>query len=220
MNDLIARAAHTRGLEISRRSQRPPQRRCAEDAESRAWVRSAAQMTLRAQDGATGLDFHGVASVTERGYPMWDMWGEYTEVVAAEAFDATLARGDLDVPLVLGHDSLRRMARTTNGSLALSMTDDGLTVDAPGLDALDADVAYIAPKLRSGLVDEMSFMFRIEAGEWSPDYTQYRITRLDMHRGDVSIVGYGANPFTSGELRSEPAATDLRAAMLALALAI
>ena len=65
-------------------------------------------------------------------------------------------------------------------------------------------MAYIAPKLRSGLIDEMSFAFRITEGVWSPDFTQYRINSYDIHRGDVAIVGFGANPFTSGGLRAKP----------------
>jgi phage head maturation protease len=65
-------------------------------------------------------------------------------------------------------------------------------------------VAYIAPKIRAGLIDEMSFMFRIVRGQWSPDYMEYRIDEVDIDRGDVSIVGYGANPATSAELRSAP----------------
>lgn len=220
LTDLHARAAHDRALNVGSRSMRPAQRRSAEDAESRAAVRAPARLELRAAGAEDGpLHFHGVASATEQGYEMWDFFGAYTEIVDAGAFTDTLNRADLDVPLVLGHDSLRRIARTTNGTLALSMTDEGLTVDAPSLDPRDVDVAYIAPKLRSGLIDEMSFMFRIEAGEWSPDYTQYRITKLDMHRGDVSIVGYGANPHTSGELRGAPP-VDLRRTLLAAAIAL
>src|SRR5438105_2874995 len=82
------------------------------------------------------------------------------------------------------------------GSLQLSeeTIDDteGLLVRAPSLDPEDVDVAYIAPKLRAGLVDEMSFRFRIDAGSWSPDWTEYHIEQYDIHRGDVAIVGYGA----------------------------
>jgi phage head maturation protease len=84
------------------------------------------------------------------------------------------------------------------------------------LDAADEDVSYIVPKIRAGLIDEMSFMFRIVKGMWSPDYTEYRIDAFDIHRGDVSIVGYGANPATSAELRTP---TDLRL-RLALAAAL
>lgn len=219
-SDLIARAARERAQQYAARADRPRQRRCAEDAASRASVRTSARIDFRAASGDDGpWDFHGVASATEIGYPMWDWAGEYTEIVDAGAFDDTLSRADLDVPLVLAHDSLRRIARTTTGTLALSMSDEGLVVDAPNLDPRDADVAYIAPKLRAGLIDEMSFMFRIDSGQWSPDYSEFRITRVDIHRGDVAIVGYGANPYTSGELRAV-APNDIRRALLSAAIAV
>ena len=139
--------------------------------------------------------------MTERAYEMWDFFGPYNEVVSADAFDETLARADLDVPFVIAHDQTRRIARTTNSTLNLSVDDTGLLVRAT-LDPTDADVAYIVPKLRAGLIDEMSFAFRIDSGQWSPDYDEFRINRVDMHRGDVAIVGWGANPFTSGGVRA------------------
>ena len=217
--DRLSDAAQARAQGVAERWHRPSERRASEVARSGASVRATAAVEVRAKDDDTGkLTFHGVASVTERGYEMWDFFGPYVEVIAADAFDEALARADLDVPLVLGHDSMRRIARTTNGTLTLSVTGEGLDVLAE-LDPSDADVAYIVPKLRSGLVDEMSFMFRIDAGQWSPDYTEYRITKVDIHRGDVAIVGYGANPATSAELRKAPAAPDLRAALLSLAIA-
>ena len=145
----------------------------------------------------------GFATVYEQPYEMWDMWGPYTEIITNGAFADTLARADLDVPLVLQHEQLRRIARTTNGSLTLTEDDHGLRVLAT-LDPADTDVAYIAPKLRSGLIDEMSFAFRIDAGQWSPDYTEYRINKVNLHRGDTAIVGFGANPATAGSgLREE-----------------
>lgn len=218
MNDLHLRAARERAQQIVARADRPRQRRSAEAGGSGARVRAAATMQIRKADATGTLDFHGVASVVERGYDMWDFWGPYTEVIDANAFTETLARADLDVPLVLAHDSLRRIARTTNGTLLLSQSDAGdLVGDAPALDERDADVAYIAPKINSGLIDEMSFAFRIEAGTWSPDYTQYRIEKVDLHRGDLAIVGYGANPYTSAGFRSA-SAPDLRAALLAAAI--
>lgn len=220
MNDFHLKAASERAKQVAARADRPSRRRCSEIVESRGFVKVAANLDLRASAGdAGGLDFHGVASVTEHAYEMWDFFGPFTEIVSAGAFEQTLKRADLDVPLVLSHDSLRRIARTTNGTLILAESDDGLDVQAPGLDELDADVAYIAPKIRSGLIDEMSFAFRIDLGMWSPDYTEYRIERVDIHRGDVSIVGYGANPATSAELRQDKPAHDVRSHLLELALA-
>jgi HK97 family phage prohead protease len=188
---------------VAQRTDRPSQRRGQPDLDARAAMSAPATMELRATDGGSG--FHGLASAYERGYVMYDSFGEYTEVVTAGAGAVSLARADLDVPLVLNHDSLRRIARTTNGTLTLRETDSGLEVEALDLDESDVDVAYIAPKIRAGLIDEMSFMFRIKRGTWSPDYTEYRIDEYDIHRGDVAIVGYGANPYTATELRAAPA---------------
>jgi len=221
MTITLAAAAAERAHNVRQRVDRPSQRRCAEQAGSRATVRAALSgvEVREAGDGGT-LEFVGQATVYEQAYEMWDMFGPYTEIVSEGAGADSLARADLDVPLVLGHDQLRRLARTTTGTLLLTESSSGLEVRAPALDPNDYDVAYIAPKLRSGLVDEMSFAFRIESGQWSPDYTEYRINRYDIHRGDVAIVGYGANPYTGASLRQPAAAPSSRArALLEIALA-
>lgn len=220
---ILEAAAEARAAGVRASADRPTQRRCSEDLGSRA----AALVRLDQQDlravGEDGklLHFTGFASVYNRGYEMWDMFGPYTEQVTSGAGAASLSREDLDVPFVLAHDSLRRIARTTNGSLTLTEQEidgvEGLHVDAPQLDAGDGDVAYIAPKLLSGLIDEMSFRFRIMQGSWSPDWMEYHIEEYDIHRGDVAIVGYGANPHTQGAgLRSGqlPALEDLTDAQL------
>jgi Escherichia/Staphylococcus phage prohead protease len=215
----VAAAAAERQQNVAQRVDRPSQRRNAPEAGSGRGVRVRSDdLALRAKSGESKLlEFVGHASVVERGYEMFDWYGPYTEIVSAGAFDATLARGDLDVPLVLGHDQMRRLARTTNGTLKLSMDETGLLVEADQLDPDDYDVAYIAPKLRSGLIDEMSFAFRIDSGQWSPDYSEYRIDKVEIHRGDVAIVGYGASPHTDSGLRSTPKPTqDKRQHALAL----
>lgn len=221
MNERHLAAARERAAGVSQRSHRPASRRWAEDIGGLGSNRASfgAQVAIRdaAADESGLLHFDGYASVYERGYEMWDMFGPYTEVVSAGAATETLNRADLDVPLVLAHDSLRRIARTTNGSLTLTEDDHGLHVHAPQLDPADADVAYIAPKLRSKLIDEMSFMFRITSGRWSPDWTEYRIDSFDLHRGDVAIVGYGASPHTAGSgLRSSGASDAQRARLRSL----
>jgi len=192
-------AAEARAGQVRALADRPRQRRCAEDVASSARVAIRSQLVLR-ESSTGGLAFEGYASITERAYEMWDMFGPYDEIVSAGAFTDTLNRADLDVPLVLQHDQLRRIARTTAGSLFLAEDAQGLRVSAPELNPADVDVAYITPKLRSGLIDEMSFAFRIDSGQWSPDYTEFRINRVDIHRGDVAIVGFGANPYTVADL--------------------
>ena len=196
-------AAVARAAGVRQRADRPSQRRSAESGSSfRASFAAAIELRAKGEE-SDALAFEGLASATERGYEMWDMWGPYTEIVSAGAFADSLVRADLDVPLVLGHDQLRRIARTTNGTLQLAETDEGLMVSAT-LDPADTDVAYIAPKLRAGLIDEMSFAFRIKAGQWSPDYSEFRVNVAEIHRGDVAIVGFGANPFTQSALRAAP----------------
>jgi len=204
----LAEAAAERQQLISARHMRPGQRRNAAGPGTGYGARGAlvAPEVRAKSDGSGKLQFTGHATVFERGYKMWDMFGEYTEIVSATAADVTLSRADLDTTLNLGHDQLRRIASTVapQALLRLSVDDEGLAVNADDLDPTDYDVAYIAPKLRSGLITEMSFAFRIVRGQWSPDYSEYRIEEFDLHRGDVAIVGYGASPHTDGALR-EPA---------------
>jgi HK97 family phage prohead protease len=199
----LEQAAAQRCKAIRAQADRPSSRRAGEARTAQPVVRASSRLEVRAGDAAAGsAHFHGIASVTGQGYEMWDMFGPYTELVSPGAFGKTLANPDLDVPLVLQHDPMRRLARTKNGTLSLAETELGLEVDAPQLDTTDPDVAYILPKLRSGLIDEMSFKFQITAGQWSPDWMEFHIEEVDIDRGDVAIVGYGANPYTSGELRS------------------
>lgn len=191
-------AAEARSARVAALADRPSQRRCAEEPGSLPRVSARLQgLELRAKADGTTVEFDGYASVTNHAYEMWDAFGPYTEQVTSGAFTKTLARADLDVPLVLQHMDLRRIARTTNGTLTLTEDTTGLHTLAT-LDPTDEDVRYILPKLRSGLLDEMSFKFRIESGSWSPDWTEYHIDQVDIHRGDVAIVGYGANPGTAG----------------------
>ena len=209
MNQTFRESALARSRAVQQVTHRPSHRRCAQDIASRAAAPAPAVLSVReSDDDPQTLGFVGVASATERPYEMWDFFGAYTEVVSAGAFDKTLETVGLDVPLVLAHDQMRRIARTTLGTLRLSATDDGLTVDAD-LDRRDLDVQYIEPKLRAGLIDEMSFAFRIVSGVWSPDYTEYRIDEVDIHRGDVAIVGWGANPHTTADLRQAPRSASL-----------
>ena len=121
-------AAAARAAGVRQLADRPSQRRSAEHGSStRAPFRAAVQLRAKGDDESV-LQFDGLAAATEQGYEMWDWYGPYTEIVSAGAFANTLARSGLDVPLVLGHDQLRRIARTTNGTLTLEETDEGLRV--------------------------------------------------------------------------------------------
>lgn len=141
--------------------------------------------------------FVGYASVTERAYDMFDMFGEYSETVSAGAFAATLAASP-QVEFVTNHARGGQipLAHTRNGTLRLSEDATGLRVEAD-LDPTRHDVHDALAAIERGDLAEMSFRFRIDAGRWSPDWTEYRIDAVDMDRGDVSVVNFGANPHTA-----------------------
>ena len=191
---------------------RPSQRRDRTGPGGGAWTPATrARIQLRDLAGPDGpLVFEGFASVTGQAYEMWDMFGPYTEEVHIGAFAETLAAGP-DVPLVLAHDSMRRLARTGNAGSPLMLSEvttgdvTGLAVTAPSLQRDNPHVAEIVPMLRSGLIDEMSFRFMITSGRWNEAWDEYHIHAVDLDRGDVAIVGYGANPLTAGSgLRGAP----------------
>lgn len=152
------------------------------------------------RDGQLYYQLDGYASVTERGYEMWDMFGPYTEIVSAGAFEKTLAANP-DVAFLVNHRGVT-MARTVNGSLVLSEDETGLHSLA-WLNPKRQDVQDLVIAVEDSNVTEMSFAFTITSGRWSPDYMEYRIDEADLDRGDVSAVNYGANPHTSIAARSK-----------------
>jgi hypothetical protein len=148
------------------------------------------------------LHLSGYASVTGTPYDM----GWYSESIKRGAFGKTLAENP-DVQLLINHEGLP-IARTGQ-NMTLSEDNTGLRVEAD-LDPDDPDVQRLAPKMRAGLIDQMSFAFRAVRQSWNEDYTDREITETDIHRGDVSVVNQGANPATSVSIRSEDAALALR----------
>jgi len=161
---------------------------------------------IREQANGT-LRFTGYASVTETPYEMQDWLGDYTEVVRAGAFAKTLSEG-ADVPFKLNHDGMT-LARTKSGTMRLSEDSTGLHVEAD-LDPANGQVRDIRSAMDQGDLDEMSFAFRVTRQEWSPDYSQRDITEVNLNKGDVSIVNYGANPHTAGLTSLRSALTDGR----------
>jgi HK97 family phage prohead protease len=148
----------------------------------------------------------GIASVTDKAYRMWDVFGEYDEVVTRGAFTDTLAANP-DVAFLLNHKGLT-MARTSAGTLQLAMADEGLKSDA-WLNPKRQDVKDLILAIEDRSITEMSFAFMLDQGEWSEDFQTFRITKLDINRGDVSAVNYGANPYTSIAARSREIFSDL-----------
>jgi HK97 family phage prohead protease len=159
------------------------------------------QLEVRAKQGASGVStVEGYASVTESPFEMWDWLGPYSEVVRTGAFAKTLAENP-QVQLLLNHGGLA-MAYTKAGTLRLSEDTTGLHMEAD-VSTKRSDVGDMLAALEEGSVDEMSFAFRVTRQQWSPDYDQRDILEVDLHRGDVSVVNFGANPATSvGALRA------------------
>lgn len=137
--------------------------------------------------------FEGYAAVTEHLYSM----GPYDECLARGVFQRTLSQNP-DVQLLVNHGGLP-IART-GVNMTLTEDDRGLKVDAD-LDDDDPDVASVTRKMSAGLIDQMSFCFRVVRQTWNEDYTRRRITEVDIHRGDVSVVNQGANPATSSTVQ-------------------
>jgi len=169
---------------------------------------------VREEGAETGtITFSGYASVFNHDYEVYDSFGKFTERLAPGAFTRTLSE-DPDVLLLINHAGLP-LARSKSGTLRLAQDNVGLRVEAD-LDASDPDVQALLPKMRRGDVDEMSFGFRVprDGQQWSEDYSERTITEVNLARGDVSVVSYGANPATVAALRAALADDDVRAQLL------
>lgn len=200
-------AARERARAVAQRSHRPSERRDRPDGRlaMRSPYRAAAaatpafraEFTVERVAGVSGdapeVTLRGYASAYEQPYEMWDMFGPYDEVVSSRAFDDTLAAKPL-VVFRFNHSGTA-MATTSNGRLELEADALGLR-DRAWINPKRSDVRDLITAIEDRDVTEQSFMFMIEDGEWSEDYSQFRINRANLDRGDVGPVTYGANPFT------------------------
>ena len=156
------------------------------------------RFTMRSVPNGTGgeaLRFTGYASVVDKPYDMYDMFGPYTETIARNAFNKTLSDG-ADVNFLCNHEGVS-LARTKSGSLRLSADDTGLYSEAT-FNPSRPDVQIVRAAVEDGDLDEMSFAFRATRQEWDDDHTQREIQEVNMHQGDVSVVNFGASPHTAG----------------------
>ncbi len=149
---------------------------------------------VRSLPGGSKVELSGYASTVEQPYTMYDMFGEYSEVVRTGAFGKTLLEG-ADVSFLTNHGGLT-MARTKTGTLALTEDSTGLLCVST-MNSARGDVRDLLTAIEDGNVDEMSFAFRVMRQQWSPDYDERALLELNLDRGDVSAVNYGANPNTS-----------------------
>jgi hypothetical protein len=142
----------------------------------------------------TKVELSGYASTTEQPYQMFDFFGDYTEVVRGGAFGKTIADGAA-VSYLANHEGLT-MASTKAGSLRLSEDSTGLLTLAT-LNTSRGDVRDLVTAVEDGDISEMSFAFRVMRQQWSPDYDERSLVELNLDKGDVSAVNFGANPTTN-----------------------
>lgn len=154
-------------------------------------------------DNTSLVAVEGVASVYDYEYEVYGGPARmgWVERVAAGAFDETLA-DDPDVVFLINHEGMP-LARTRSGTLTLTAGRTGLDVRAE-LDTRDTEASNLLVRMERGDVDEMSFAFRVtqqtwEAhADWPDDEMSLRtITAVNLHRGDVSAVTFGASDATS-----------------------
>jgi HK97 family phage prohead protease len=143
----------------------------------------------------------GYASIFDKGYDILGgpEAGGWTEHVNRSAFKRTLSENP-DVVVLENHTG-GPLARTKSGTLALATDSTGL-IPRFDLDLRDPQAKSVFIKLDRKDYDEMSFAFRVKAQTWSDNETVRGLDEVSLHKGDVSIVNYGANPYTSVGLRS------------------
>jgi HK97 family phage prohead protease len=162
-------------------------------------------------DGSYTLTGHAAVFGVETELYRGATWS-WREVIEPGAFTAVLATNP-DVHLNLGHDMNRSIARTNRsgvGGLELAEDEIGLRVFAR-LDPADPDVQALAAKMSRGIVDQMSFCFRVgsmttESGV--ADGVAFEVDHIievsDLY--DVCACAQAAYPQTDASLRGLQAA--------------
>lgn len=110
--------------------------------------------------------------------------GGFREVISRGAF-ARVLRERSDVLLLRDHDMASLLARTANGSLALSDGQDGLHFVATLAEFTAANDALA--QARSGLLAGMSIGFYVRAERWNPARDERTLDDVDLV--EISAVG-------------------------------
>lgn len=113
--------------------------------------------------------------------------GGFREYIGKDAFDGRL---EDDVRFLINHDGLP-LARTTNGTLKLSVDEKGLKYEAEMPDTTDS--RDLMELLKNGTVNQSSFAFIVEEDSWEMNDGQNIRTIEKISRlFDVSAVTYPA----------------------------
>lgn len=136
--------------------------------------------------GDDALVVEGYASNFDVEYDL----GYFKETVARGAFDNVL---EDDVRFLLNHTGAP-LARTTNGTLELSVDEQGLKYRAALADTQDGRDLY--KLIKRGDITQSSFAFTIDSDTWSEDRSTRTITKVGKLL-DTSAVTYPASPTAS-----------------------
>ena len=136
----------------------------------------------------------GCASVTGVAYEVTDALGSYMETVERGAFKTTLGENP-EVAFLIEHQGLP-LASTRAGTMRLWESERGLEVYA-SLDVSNPMSRQVISGILRGDITEMSYAFRAVLQQWNEDWSERLLRGVNLHRGDVSVVTYGANPATS-----------------------
>ena len=145
--------------------------------------------------GDDSLVVEGYASNFDVEYDL----GYFKESVARGAFDNVL---EDDVRFLLNHTGAP-LARTTNGTLELSVDETGLKYRAALADTQDGRDLY--KLIKRGDITQSSFAFTIDEDTWSEDRSTRTITKIGRLL-DTSAVTYPASPSTTVAARNMAAA--------------
>lgn len=150
-----------------------------------------------AGDGSDHMNVIGHAAVFNQ---LSDNLGGFREIIDPSAFDEVLGTNP-DVRLLINHDPNRVLARSTAGTLRMSVDGQGLAMSARIPSALSY-AQDLRVQMESGLVNQMSFAFDIGAEERDGEVDGvpvYRVTRAS-NLYDNSFVTYPAYPQTDASL--------------------
>lgn len=125
--------------------------------------------------------------------------GSFREVIKPGAFDDVV---DGDVRMLINHDPNQVVARTTSGTLKLSVDERGLKYEAkPGSQTYSRD---LVESIQRGDISGSSFAFTVkpDGQEWNDDRTERSIFRVES-LAEVSAVVFPAYEQSSVSVRSE-----------------
>lgn len=166
---------------------------------------------FRGADSDSGWTFEGVASVVDAAYTVRDQFGEFSETIAAGAFDKSIREAtkrsakasgpgmEPDVALFINHRHADvPLASTFAGTLRVA-ADPHIRVSAD-LDRDRSDVVIARSAVMRGELRQMSVGMYVTRDKWNKDMTERIVTEAKLD--EVSIVRRGANPLTSTGMRS------------------